>query len=67
MRRTPGAYAPLVEAELAPLPSGTTLPEIVSFDHISDAHPAAIAGTLKQHAVAHHETPAPTSPGSARC
>jgi NAD(P)-dependent dehydrogenase (short-subunit alcohol dehydrogenase family) len=60
VRRTPGAYGPLVEAELAPLPSGTTLPEIVSFDRISDAHPAALAGTLKQHAIAHHETPAHT-------
>lgn len=60
VRRSPGSYAPLVEAENAPLPSGTVLPEIVSFDHISDAHPAAIAGTLKKHAVAHHETPAHT-------
>ena len=60
VRRTPGSYAPLVEAELAPLPTGVALPEIVSFDHISDAHPAAIAGTLQQHAVAHHETPAHT-------
>src|SRR6478609_3784593 len=60
VRRTPGSYAPLVEAEALPLPTGTTLPEIVSFDHISDAHPAAIAGTLKQHAVAHHETPSHT-------
>lgn len=60
VRRTPGAYGPLVEAELAPLPSGTMLPEIVSFDRISDAHPAALAGTLKQHAIAHHETPAHT-------
>nr|WP_232523465.1 SDR family NAD(P)-dependent oxidoreductase [Nocardioides sp. MAH-18] len=60
VRRTPGAYGPLVEAELAPLPSGGTLPEIVSFDRISDAHPAALAGTLKQHAIAHHETPAHT-------
>src|SRR3954449_8899379 len=60
VRRTPGSYAPLVEAELAPLPTGVTLPEIVTFDHISDAHPAAIAGTLQQHAVVHHETPAHT-------
>ena len=60
VRRTPGSYAPLVEAELAPLPSGVALPEIVTFDRISEAHPAAIAGTLQQHAVAHHETPAHT-------
>ncbi len=55
VRRTPGAYAPLVEAELAPLPSDVALPEMVTFDRISDAHPAAIAGTLTQHAVAHHD------------
>ena len=42
------------------------LPEIVSFDRISDAHPAAIAGTLQRHAVAHHETPAHTPPRSPR-
>lgn len=60
VRRSPGSYAPLVEAERAPLPTGVVLPEIVSFDRISDAHPAAIAGTLRQHAVAHHETPAHT-------
>ena len=28
---------------------------MVTFDRISEAHPAAIAGTLQQHAVAHHE------------
>ena len=60
VRRSPGSYGPLVAAERAPLPTGVRLPEIVSFDHISDAHPAAIAGTLGQHAVAHHETPAHT-------
>ena len=60
VRRSPGSYAPLVEAEREPLPTGVVLPEIVSFDRISDAHPAAIAGTLRQHAVAHHETPAHT-------
>src|SRR6478735_3249461 len=53
VRRTPGSYAPLVEAELAPLPTDVALPEIVSFDRISEAHPAAIAGTLRQHAIAH--------------
>lgn len=48
VRRTPGAYAPLVAAESEPLPAGL-LPDIVSFDHISDAHPAALAGALDQH------------------
>lgn len=55
VRRTPGAYAPLVDAELAPLPSDRELPEMVTFDRISEAHPAAIAGALADTAVAHHE------------
>ena len=54
VRRSPGAYSRLVELESAPLPDGVALPELLTFDRISDAHPAAIAGTLQQHAVAHH-------------
>ena len=54
VRRTPGAYAPLVEAESLPLPDDS-VPELVTFDHISEAHPAAIAGALAPTAVAHHE------------
>ncbi len=34
VRRSPGAYAPLVAAELAPLPDGP-LPEILTFGHVS--------------------------------
>ena len=48
VRRSPGAYGPLAEAESAPLPDGE-LPDIVTFDHTSDAHPAALAGSLAQH------------------
>lgn len=55
VRRTPGAYAPLVEAEHAPLPEDRVLPEMVTFDRISEAHPAVIAGALSDTAVAHHE------------
>jgi NAD(P)-dependent dehydrogenase (short-subunit alcohol dehydrogenase family) len=55
VRRSPGAYAPLVEAESLPLPSDTVLPELVTFDQISEAHPAAIAGALAPTPVAHHE------------
>ena len=55
VRRTPGSYAPLVEAEHAPLPVGVALPEMVSFDRISEAHPAAIAGALAEDPVAQHE------------
>ena len=52
VRRSPGAYAPLVEAESAPLPAGE-LPEIIAFDHISDAHPAALAGSVGAHPAPH--------------
>ncbi|AKU19301.1 SDR family NAD(P)-dependent oxidoreductase [Luteipulveratus mongoliensis] len=55
VRRSPGSYSQLVELESAPLPSDLTLPEMVTFDRISEAHPAAIAGALEDHAVAHHE------------
>ena len=55
VRRSPGAYSNLVELESAPLPDGVALPEMVMFDRISEAHPAAIAGALDDHAVAHHE------------
>ena len=54
VRRTPGAYAPLVEAETAPLPEDRELPEMVTFDRISEAHPASIAGALSDTAIAHH-------------
>ena len=40
VRRTPGAYAPLVDAEQAALPQRRALPEMVTFDRISEAHPA---------------------------
>ncbi len=55
VRRSPGAYSNLVEMEAAPLPDLAELPEMVTFDRISEAHPAAIAGALAAHAVAHHE------------
>ena len=54
VRRTPGAYAPLVEAERCRCPERLALPEMVTFDRISEAHPAAIAGALTDTAVAHH-------------
>ena len=55
VRRSPGAYSNLVEMESAPLPELPVLPEMVTFDRISEAHPAAIAGALDSSAVAHHE------------
>ncbi len=48
VRRSPGAYAPLTEAEADPLPDGP-LPELLTFDHVSDAHPSALAGSLSTH------------------
>jgi NAD(P)-dependent dehydrogenase (short-subunit alcohol dehydrogenase family) len=55
VRRSPGAYAHLVHGESVPLPSGIPLPELVTFDRISDAHPANLIGSLREHQVAHHE------------
>jgi NAD(P)-dependent dehydrogenase (short-subunit alcohol dehydrogenase family) len=55
VRRSPGAYSQLVEAESAPLPVGVPLPEMVAFDRVSEAHPAAIAGALAADAVAKHD------------
>ena len=55
VRRSPGAYSNLVEMESAPLPDLPVLPDMVTFDRISEAHPAAISGALSEHAVAHHE------------
>ncbi|MDF9716363.1 SDR family NAD(P)-dependent oxidoreductase [Nocardioides sp. ChNu-153] len=55
VRRSPGAYSQLVEMESAPLPTDRVLPEMVTFDRVSEAHPAAIAGALADVAVAHHD------------
>ena len=50
VRRLPGAYAPLADAESAPLPAGS-LPELVTFGHTSDLHPAALVGSVDAHPV----------------
>ncbi|WP_309116426.1 SDR family NAD(P)-dependent oxidoreductase [Saccharothrix sp.] len=47
VRRSRDAYAPLVAAESAPLPSGP-LPELISFGHTSSAHPVALTGSLAE-------------------
>ncbi len=52
VRRSAGAYAPLAAAEHDPLPDGP-LPDVLTFDSVSDAHPAALAGSLSAHPVAH--------------
>ena len=48
VRRSPGAYKPLVDAESLPLPDGP-LPEIESFDSVRDGHPHALTGALSEH------------------
>lgn len=50
VRRSPGAYKPLVDAELAPLPDGP-LPELVTFGHTNDAHPLALAQSVTSHPI----------------
>jgi NAD(P)-dependent dehydrogenase (short-subunit alcohol dehydrogenase family) len=50
VRRSPGAYQPLVDAELAPLPSGP-LPELVTFGHTNDAHPLALERSVAAHPI----------------
>ena len=56
VRRSPGSYAPLVEAETEPLPHGP-LPEMITFDHVSDAHPTSLAGALQTQPTAHTTAP----------
>jgi NAD(P)-dependent dehydrogenase (short-subunit alcohol dehydrogenase family) len=50
VRRSAGAYQPLVDAELAPLPDGP-LPELVTFGHTNDAHPLALAESVASHPI----------------
>ena len=50
VRRSPGAYQPLVDAELAPLPEGR-LPELVTFGHTNDQHPQALARSVSAHPI----------------
>ncbi len=50
VRRAPGSYAALVEAERTPAPE---LVDVITFDHVSDAHPAALAGSLAEHQQPH--------------
>ena len=52
VRRSAGSYSALADAEAAPLPEGP-LPELLAFGHTSDAHPAALAGSLDRDALPH--------------
>jgi NAD(P)-dependent dehydrogenase (short-subunit alcohol dehydrogenase family) len=60
VRRAPGSYSALVAAESEPLPAGE-LPDIVTFDHVRDAHPAALLAATTDHPVAHPTAHALTS------
>ena len=48
VRRPPGSYSLLAAAESAPV-EVTTMPEVLSFGRVSDAHPAALVGALDEH------------------
>ncbi len=51
VRRSPGAFQPLIDAELAPLPNDGPLPELVTFGHTNDPHPEALARSVSAHPV----------------
>ena len=51
VRRSPGAYQPLVDAELAPLPTDGPMPELVTFGHTNDQHPQALERSVAAHPV----------------
>jgi len=50
VRRSPGSYAPLADAESTPLPDGD-LPELLTFGHTNDAHPQALAASVAAHPI----------------
>jgi NAD(P)-dependent dehydrogenase (short-subunit alcohol dehydrogenase family) len=55
VRRSPGSYAALVEAERT-APTELELVDVISFDRVSDAHPAALAGSLAEQHTPHAVT-----------
>ncbi|MFN8228941.1 MAG: SDR family NAD(P)-dependent oxidoreductase [Mycobacterium sp.] len=56
VRRPPGSYAALVEAERTPPRELVDRVDVVTFDHVSDAHPHALAGSLAEHQTPHAVT-----------
>ncbi|MFP7833031.1 SDR family NAD(P)-dependent oxidoreductase [Marisediminicola sp. LYQ134] len=61
VRRSAGAYAPLADAESAPLPDGP-LPELLTFGHTNDTHPHALAASVAEHPLLARAA-GPKSPG----
>ncbi|MGB3233252.1 MAG: SDR family NAD(P)-dependent oxidoreductase [Mycobacterium sp.] len=55
VRRAPGSYTALVEAERTS-PAELADVDVVTFDRVSDAHPAALAGSLADHPDPHAVT-----------
>ena len=51
VRRSPGAFQPLIDAELVPLQDDGPMPELVTFGHTSDPHPEALARSVSSHPV----------------
>ncbi|WP_374946734.1 SDR family NAD(P)-dependent oxidoreductase [Agreia sp.] len=51
VKRSPGSYAPLTDAELEPLPTDLPLPELVTFGHTNDQHPQALAASVAAHPI----------------
>ncbi len=52
VRRSPGAYSALVDAESSDPARGLAggpVPELLTFGHTSDAHPAALASSIAEH------------------
>jgi len=62
VRRSPGAYSHLVDEESLPLAGAALRPRMVTFERVSEAHPAALAGTLRTYAAQHLPDGAGASP-----
>ena len=65
VRRSPGAYSLLADAERLPLPAGP-LPELITYGRASDAHPRALAGSVSQLSDAVADLGAGAAAGAAR-
>ena len=58
VRRSPGAYSQLVDGESRPLEIDGPTPTMISFDRVSEAHPAALVSSLGEHPVPHADAAA---------